>query len=96
MRASIGSTGHKYPEARSKEDRNDQRGRFVFLTGAEDALSTFSVRIFHARDVHNRNVKMKFAKYIFPKGADLFLKGGQTKKQAGGKGTSRYSIGIKS
>ena len=30
------------------------------------------------------------------KGADLFLKGGQTKKQAGGRGTSRYSIGIKS
>ena len=39
LQASIGSTGHKYPEARSKEDRNDQRGRFVFLTGAEDALS---------------------------------------------------------
>ena len=30
------------------------------------------------------------------KGADLFQKGGQTKKQAAGRGTSRYSIGIKS
>ena len=30
------------------------------------------------------------------KGPELFLKGGQTKKQAGGRGTSRYSIGIKS
>ena len=30
------------------------------------------------------------------KGADLFQKGGRTKKQAAGRGTSRYSIGIKS
>ena len=30
------------------------------------------------------------------KGADLFQKGGQTKEQAAGRGTSRYSIGIKS
>ena len=30
------------------------------------------------------------------KGADLFQKGGQIKKQAAGRGTSRYSIGIKS
>ena len=30
------------------------------------------------------------------KGADLFQKGGQTKKQTAGRGTSRYSIGIKS
>ena len=30
------------------------------------------------------------------KGADLFQKGGQTKKQAAGRSTSRYSIGIKS
>ena len=29
-------------------------------------------------------------------GADLFQKGGRTKKQAAGRGTSRYSIGIKS
>ena len=34
--------------------------------------------------------------WVNVKGADLFLKGGQTKKQAGGRGTSRYSIGIKS
>ena len=30
------------------------------------------------------------------KGSDLFLKGGRTKKQVAGRGTSRYSIGIKS
>ena len=30
------------------------------------------------------------------KGADFFQKGGRTKKQAAGRGTSRYSIGIKS
>ena len=30
------------------------------------------------------------------KGADLFQKGGRTKKQAAGRGTSRYSIMIKS
>ena len=36
------------------------------------------------------------AEKVALKGADLFLKGGQTKKQAGGRGTSRYSIGIKS
>ena len=33
---------------------------------------------------------------IYVKGADLFQKGGRTKKQAAGRGTSRYSIGIKS
>ena len=32
----------------------------------------------------------------FVKGSDLFLKGGRTKKQVAGRGTSRYSIGIKS
>ena len=38
-----------------------------------------------------KNLKL----YIL-KGADLFQKGGRTKKQAAGRGTSRYSIGIKS
>ena len=40
---------------------------------------------------HNLNLQLGEAK-----GADLFQKGGRTKKQAAGRGTSRYSIGIKS
>ena len=45
------------------------------------------------------NAQWRKVKQIQPmqwKGADLFQKGGQTKKQAAGRGTSRYSIGIKS
>ena len=43
LRASIGSTGHKYPEARSKEDRNDQRGGFVFDRRGRCSFNIFSV-----------------------------------------------------
>ena len=42
LRASIGSTGHKYPEARSKEDRNDQRGGFVFDLRGRCSFNIFS------------------------------------------------------
>ena len=34
--------------------------------------------------------------YLVMKGAGLFQRAGQTMKQAGAKGTSRYLIGIKS
>ena len=65
LQASIGSTGHKYPEARSKEDRNDQRGGFVFDLRGRCSFNIFSVD-FSCKRCKDK-IWSQLAKYVFLK-----------------------------
>ena len=67
---------------------------YKFARIASIAKFTIFVRI--TRSKAEKQSKDALEKLIIYKGADLFQKGGRTKKQAAGRGTSRYSIGIKS